>query len=254
MRIHPSVRQWVLSFLVADAAFLVLLLANCAFRPVDCLETFTFAPYLFYLPVVLLIDWLPNVAQPLASMPFWGTVAVLFLLGALSHALLGAAIGWLLRGRKVAPIISFVVAVAVVVLMTLGFSAQQAREEAARETATSLWAIERVSKSMISYHDATIVGADSPSTFELIVDEGTTTWNLENTGRTEVWLICNVASCEDEAVDGKVWMTFDEYVAVHNACAADPTTCPYYSIGVLDLFEVVHDPNGIVRMVEVYTP
>lgn len=256
MRIHPSVRLWILSFLAIDALFLLLLIGSCLWRPIDCLEAFTFGPALFYLPVVLLFDVLPRaILQPLVSSSFAIEVAMIFVLGALSHTLLGVAIGWLLRGHKVKPFVSFAVALAVLALLTFGFVWQQQSEEVARETYTSLWAIEDVSERMISYHDATIVGAESPSTFELIIDEeGTTTWYLENTDRTEVWLICNVESCEDEAVDGKVLLTFAEYVAVHNACVADPTTCPYYSIGILDLFEVVHDPLGIVSMVEVYTP
>lgn len=254
MKLHPSVRQWILSFLAVDALFLLLLIGNCALRPVDCLETFTFGPFMFYLPVVILLDALPILFQPLASMPFWGMMTMVFVLGALSHALVGAAIGWLLRARTVKPVVSFAAALAVLFLATAGTVWMQQREEVARETYSSLWAVEDVSGSMISYHDATVMGLESPSTFELVIDEGTTSLTLDNTDRTKVWLICNAESCTDRSVDGKVQMTFEEYVSVHNACEQDPTTCPYYSIGTLDLFEVVHDPRGIVTMVQYYTP
>ncbi len=254
MRIHSSVRQWVLSFVAVDALFFLLLVGNCLWRPVDCLEAFTFGPFMFYLPAVMLLDALPVLFQPLASMPFWAMITLMFVLGALSHALVGAAIGWLLRARTVRPFVSFAAALAVLFLTTAGIVWMQQREEVARETYSNLWAVENVSGSMISYRDATVTGLESPSTFELRIDEGTTTLTLDNTDRTKVWLICNVESCTDEAVDGKVQMTFGEYVAVHNACEQDPTTCPYYGIGILDLFEVVHDPRGIVTMVQYYTP
>lgn len=218
MRIHPSVRQWVLSFLAVDGLFFLLSVGSCLWRPVDCLEVFTFGPFFFYLPTALLLDALYLAIQPLAALPFWGTITLFLIFGILSHALLGAIIGWLLRNRKVGPVVSFVAAIVALALLTFGFAKQQEREEAARETYVSLWAVEDVSETMISTHDATILGAQSPSTFELVVDEGTTTWNLENTSRTEVWLICNAASCDDEAVDGKVRLTFREYVAAHDAC------------------------------------
>lgn len=254
MRIHPSVRQWVLAFLGVDALFWLLVLGSCALNPADCLATVTFPPYLYYFPAAKLLDVLPSVIPPLASLPFSGMIVLLAVLGAASHALVGALVGWLLRRTPVKPAVSFGVAAAVLVVTTFGFARSMQRAEIARETQTSLWAVETASLSMVSYHDATIAGADSPSTFELIVDEGTTTLYLENTDRTDVWLICNAPSCEDEASDGKVRMSYDEYVAVHDACAADPTTCPYYSIGILDLFDVTHDPLGIVSMRQVYTP
>ena len=54
--LHPSVRQWILSFLVVDAAFWLFLVGGCLVNRVECLESFTFGPYLFYLPVALLFD------------------------------------------------------------------------------------------------------------------------------------------------------------------------------------------------------
>lgn len=252
-KLHPSVRQWALSFLVMDAVFLAFALGSCVLNPVECLETFTFGPYLFYLPVSLLLDAASPALTWLSTVPFPAMVALLMALGASSHALVGGGIGWLLRDRKVSWIVSVIVAIVLTVGISYGLVMEEARKEMQRETTTSLLEIVEPTADAFSYRSVTITG-DTPDTLDVMVDAGEGWQRLENTSRTKVQVICNVEACADVAVNGYVEIGWDAYVAAHNACKADPTTCPYYSIGAFDLFDVMMDPEGVIVMTERYTP
>lgn len=104
-KLHPSVRQWVLSFLVADVAFWLWLAVGCSLYG-DCLDAFTFGPYLFYFPVVLLLDGFTSVLRGMVDVPFFVMLALITLLGVTFHALVGAGFGWLLRERKIRWLVS----------------------------------------------------------------------------------------------------------------------------------------------------
>ena len=82
-----SEKQWVLSFLFVDLVFWFLVLWNCAFRPVDCLETASFGPAFFYAPFYFLLPELGSVGGYATSL----VVGPLF--GLVCHALIGFVAG-----------------------------------------------------------------------------------------------------------------------------------------------------------------
>ncbi|MEI6510565.1 MAG: hypothetical protein WCO25_00795 [Candidatus Uhrbacteria bacterium] len=128
IKINPSVRQWVLSFLAVDLLFWLLVGFGCVTDPVSCLETWSFGSFFFYFPMVFI---------PLPNLGAIGGVDVgMYLIpvfGILSHALLGLFVGWVLRKTRIAWFVS--IAVALVVLFVgsfaaayYNFKAEQARE------------------------------------------------------------------------------------------------------------------------------
>ncbi len=254
-KLQPSVAQWALSFLVVDAAFWLFLVGGCLVNRVECLETFTFGPYFFYLPIALLLDAVSPVIPSLSAIPFPAAVALIGMLGAASHALVGGLIGWLLRARTVSRIVSVAVSITVVLGATYGFVVQQQREEMQRETVTQLLEIVDPAADSFSYREVTeTLTPEGPGPVAFATEEGLGWQHLENTSRTKVQLICNSPVCADVAVDGMVEIGWDAYVSAHAACKVDRTTCPYYSIGVYDLFDVMMDPKGILVMTEHYAP
>lgn len=252
---HPSVARWALSFLAVDAAFWLFLVGGCLVNRVDCVETFTFGPYLFYLPVAVLLDAVTTALGQQILWPFPAVVALLGVLGVASHALVGGLIGWLLRMRRVAWTVTVPAALAIVLGVSYVPALLERREEMRRETVTRLLEIVEPTADSFSYHEVTeTLTPDGPGPVSFASDEGLGWQHLENTRRTKVQLICNAPSCAEVAVDGYVEIGWDAYVAAHDACRAEPTTCPYYSLGTYDLFDVQMDPDGILVMTEHYSP
>ncbi len=145
VRVNPSVRQWVLSFLAVDALFWLLVAWGCVSDPVSCLETWTIGSYFFYFPAIFI---------PIPDLGAIGGVATsqyLFpLVGIAMHVLFGAFVGWMMRRTKIAWAVSIIVSIVVLFVGSYGaatynFKAEQARESKPHvptheETVWSSWA------------------------------------------------------------------------------------------------------------------
>lgn len=236
-----SIKQWVLSFLLVDLAFWLWVGGTCLFQSVECADTWAFGSYFFYLPWSMLLGFLPSFA-------FW------FLMP-LSHALLGAALGFVSQKRRLSWVVTFFIALVVLIGVSVLFGRIDRQQEIERETTTHLWKITNATEDSISYQTAQwLTKPDAPNGFELLLEEGDGTQYLENTNETVVKVLCYREGCAEEEVDGYVTLTYDEYVESRNLCLASPLDCPYYSVGSTDLFDVTLSPVGIVLMVERYLP
>mgnify|MGYP006919655060 CR=1 FL=1 len=131
-RVHPSVRQWVLSFLAVDLLFWVLVGWGCVSDPVSCLETWTFGSYFFYFPVIFI---------PVPDLGDIGGIATstyLFpLIGIATHVLFGAFVGWVLRKTSLAWAVSLAVSVVVLFAGSYGAAYYNYQAEMARESVPS---------------------------------------------------------------------------------------------------------------------
>lgn len=128
IKINPSVRQWVLSFLAVDLLFLLLTGWGCVTDASSCFESWSIGAFVFYFPVTILL------------MPFLGSASMnavsgflIPALGIVSHVLLGILVGWPLRKTKVAWVVSAAVALVVLIgssfaVVYYNYKAEQARE------------------------------------------------------------------------------------------------------------------------------
>lgn len=133
IKIHPSVRQWVLSFLAVDLIFWLLVGWGCVTDPVSCLETWSFGSFFFYFPMIFL---------PMLDLGAVGGVAISMYLipvfGIIFHALLGLLVGWALRKTKIAQFVSFAVALVVLFGGSYGAAYYNFKAEMARESRPSV--------------------------------------------------------------------------------------------------------------------
>lgn len=136
MRIHPSVRQWAVSFVSVDLIFWALLGFGCVTDPVSCFEALSFAP-LFYFPAFGALPESSFLLSFLGTLGPVGVTLVVTALGVLAHALVGAGVGWVLRKREVPWLLSVVVSSAVVFGFTYATAYYAFRAETARETAVA---------------------------------------------------------------------------------------------------------------------
>lgn len=236
-----SVKQWILSFLIIDAAFWLWVGGTCLFDSVECADTWAFGSYFFYLPWSTLLGFLP--------------AAAFFISMILSHALLGAILGVILQKRPLHLLVKICIALVVLIGISVLFGNIERQQEIERETSTHLWKITDSTESSISYQTAQWLNRpDAPNGFELLIDDWQGTQYLENTNETVVKVLCYREGCADEEADGYVTITYAEYVEARNLCLESPLDCPYYSVGSTDLFDVTISPVGIVLMVERYVP
>lgn len=112
--IHPSVKRWTLSFIAVDAAILLFMLGNCAFRPVDCLETFTFIPAFMNMMLIFALSFLGEL-----NVPFPVETTIFFMLSTLIHGLIGAGIGHVLKNKRVHLAISIFAAIVVILALAI---------------------------------------------------------------------------------------------------------------------------------------
>lgn len=127
IKLNPSVRQWVLSFLAVDLIFWLLVGFGCVTDPISCLETWSIGSFFFYFPMIFL---------PMPSLDVGGIALSTFLIplfGIVSHVLLGLLVGWALRRTKIAQFVSFAVALVVLfgasyAAVFYNFKAEEARE------------------------------------------------------------------------------------------------------------------------------
>ncbi len=128
-KIHPSVRQWVLSFLAVDLIFWLLVGWGCVTDAHSCLETWSFGSYFFYFPMIFV---------PMPDLGAVGGVAtstyLIPVFGIFFHVLLGLLVGWALRKRKIAQFVSFAVALVVLFGGSYGVAYYNYQAEMSRES------------------------------------------------------------------------------------------------------------------------
>lgn len=248
--IRPQI-QWVISFLVVDLIFWILVLGSCVLSPVDCLESATFAPYAFYLPWSLISQpWLPNFASDwmsvLSPIPF--LVLIHAGLGVLAAMLWKKPVKWWMS-------ISF----ALIFLIGTSFllSTLQYQKEMARETRTQLWAIYDIGQNYVKGAQAEMTSCQEedefcPGGFRLEIEEGVTEWWMENSSDAPVTLIQCSGS---QGCESNYETDFEDYLRIREACKDDFVSCPVYGIGgEFDFFRVTFNPRGILEMEQVYLP
>lgn len=237
--------------MAVDLLFWFWVGGTCLFSPEDCIDAFTFGSWIFY--------------QPFSQIPFpWLTApsnqALLnigvFLTFVACHALLGAAIGWLVRGRKLNWPQTIVASFIILILTAVIFTNIEQREEIERETRTQLWSIYEIDETSVAFRKAEWIEDRTANLPYFIEEEGTINQTLENTDRTVIKVLCYSDKCQPD-VPGEVYTTlsFDAFLAARRACLEAPINCSYYSLAITPmLFEVTINPQGILLMREIYLP
>lgn len=263
-KLSRSVKQWVISFILIDLAFWILIEVRCFVSPIDCSEMAGFGSYFFYLPWSYILQSLPI---PIES--FLLSLAIFGLFGTIIHGLLGAFLGCLFQRKQVSWITSIAIAFLILVVLAFAFTKWEHEKELARETSTELWAIYDFRSGFLEFSEVKwltgeeaieaakadgacmIEEACAPNGFYIDIEEGRTNWVLRDTEDTEVILIvCPESGCQESEP-----ISFDEYLEAHNLCKEDRLSCPYYNIGnEYELFDVTSNPLGIIKMVERYVP
>lgn len=110
----PSEKQWVASFLLVDVSFWFIIFVTCVFSPDDCLANLTFGPAGFYAPFWFILQWVN-----LSSTSFALNLALIAVLGLFCHALVGWAIGFILRRYLIKLYVSIPVSVVCVMIIII---------------------------------------------------------------------------------------------------------------------------------------
>lgn len=244
-----AIRQWVLSFLAVDAVFWLLVAGTCIFNSVECADFWAFGSYSYYLPFSkIAFPWYTAVWSQ------HGVIIVEFLTLISCHALLGAAMGWLVRNRKF-NWLQMIVASFGIVLIVAGVFGQISRsEEIERETSTQLWNVYAIDAESATFRVAHWRDDNSAQPPFFSEEDRETSQALDNTNRTEVQLLCFSDQCSQD-VDGYSVLSFAEFLQARQVCVDAPLDCPYYSLSTTPmLFDVTLNPQGIVLMKEHYLP
>lgn len=243
--------QWILSFLLVDLLFWLLILGSCALSPIDCLESATFGPYFFYLPWSLIPQpWWPNFSSDwisiMSPVPFW----------ILIHVGLGFLVSKVWR-KPVKWWASIFFALVFLIASSILFGTLEYKQEMARETQTQLWVIYDISGSHVKGAQAQMTLCDGsegncPGGFHLAIEEGYAEWLIADSSDAPVTLIQCV---EPDGCTPNYETTFEDYLAIREACLEDLLACPVYGVGgEFDLFQVTFDPRRILKMEQVYLP
>ncbi len=134
IKINPSIRQWILSFLAVDLLIWLLFLWGCVADADSCWESFSFSPLFMYPLTTLPLVVLPAVGTLLGSLGVIPTTIIANSVGILSHVLLGALVGFALRKTKIAWFVSIAVAIVVTFGISFGVAYYNFKSEQARES------------------------------------------------------------------------------------------------------------------------
>lgn len=142
LKIHPSIRQWVLSFLAVDLIFWLLFAWGCVVDANSCWESFSFAPIVLYPLTTFPLLAIPPLESLLGPLGVIMQTIVFVAFGVLAHMLLGTLVGWALRKTKIARFVSFAVALVVLIggtyaVIYYNFKAEMARESGANTVPTA---------------------------------------------------------------------------------------------------------------------
>jgi hypothetical protein len=108
-----SEKQWLISFVAIDLAFLFLLAGTCVFQPEDCGITLTFAPVGFFAPSWF---WLMAIGF---NFNFTVDLLLLIMSGILFHGCIGWIIGFFLRQHPIKWFFSVPLAAVCVILIAI---------------------------------------------------------------------------------------------------------------------------------------
>lgn len=136
-KIHPSIRQWILSFLAVDLIFWLLFAWGCVSDNMSCWETFSFAPIIMYPLTTIPLLAIPPLESLLGPLGVISSTIVFVAFGVLTHVLLGMLVGWALRKTRIAQFVSFAVALVVLIGGTYAVIYHNFRAEMARESRPS---------------------------------------------------------------------------------------------------------------------
>ena len=133
-KMHPSIRQWVFSFLAVDLIFWMLFAWGCVTDANSCWESFSFAPIVLYPLTTFPLIAVSSVQSLLGRLDVIPTTIVFVAFGILTHVLLGTLVGWALRKTKISPFVSFAVALVVLIGTTCAVTYYNFQAEMARES------------------------------------------------------------------------------------------------------------------------
>ena len=225
--VYKSLLKWIVSFLIVDLLFWAFMLFVCTSDSMSCFESIIFGIAFFYL------SWIWD--SFLNNMPW------LVIIGVLSHVVIGALLGWLLRRKQISWIVSIVVALAVVMIPVVISARWQSQKELTRETTTQLWLVSDASRNQIKFN----VGQQNGDTYLFETGMGSVNLEAYDTSDTSVQLLrCDDAmNCVSEAV------SFSDYLTAKTTCHQDPSTCPYEGLETYPtLFNVTYNPKAILTM------
>lgn len=90
------------------------------------------------------------------------------------------------------------------------------------------------------------------------IDKDKHTQKITNTKNVTVHVLCMNEQCPMVTNDGYTALSWQQYLDARGACQTNPErdtkSCPYYTIGLFDLFDMTVDTNGALLLKERYTP